>query len=410
MKKILVFSALSSIFVLSQFYRASAALISPTLMKEFQIGAEKLGLLGAFFFYAFAISQIPMGVFLDRWGPRVVMTVLSAIGAFGAFFFAAAQNYTTLLIGRALLGIGMSSALMGSLKVFVISLPPERFATFSGFLLSIGTLGNIVASSPLAYLHSTIGWRKTFALFGIFTFIISILLWVSLKDIGKKEDKKPEKELNVKDLLETILRTPSFWQVATLAFFRYGTFVAMQGLWFGPYLILVKGFDPHRAGNILMMLSFGLILGSSLAGYLADHVFLSPKKAVLFGVSLYAFSIIFFVGVFEIKNPLYFYVIFLLIGIFNSFGILIYAHIKSLFSSEVSGTVMSCVNFFTMAGGAFFMHVMGSIINLYRDPHGGYPAHAYHKAFGICLLGLVLSLIIYSFSKEKKENKCHDDI
>lgn len=399
-----VFTVLSVLFTLSQFYRTSVAVISPSLMSEFGLGAEKLGILGASFFYAFSLLQIPMGILLDRIGPKKVMTVLPTIGAIGAFIFASAREFESLLIGRVLLGIGMSPALMGSFKVLTISFPAERFATFSGLLLSLGTLGNILASSPLAYLNSLLGWRKTFVLFGIATLFFSFLVWVVLDGILERREEKIDGVRWAKDALFSILKNLSFWQIATLAFFRYGTFVAMQGLWFGPYLICIKRFDPIMAGNIIMMLSFGIILGSPLAGYLSDRFFKSPKKTVLFGVSLYAFSILFFVGLFDLSDPLEFFIIFLLIGIFNGFGILVYAHAKSLFASEISGTVMSSVNLFTMAGGAFFMHVMGGVIDSLKDPYGSYPAEAYHRAFSICLIGLLLSLFFYSLSKEKKNH------
>ncbi|MCX7857598.1 MAG: MFS transporter [Deltaproteobacteria bacterium] len=400
----IIFGILSVAFTLSQFYRVSSAVIAPSLILELKLDAKSLGILGSAFFYSFALLQIPMGILLDRFGPRIVMSIFPAIAAIGAFVFAVSHQFKTLLLGRLLLGVGMSAALMGSLKVFVIAFPSDRFATFSGLLLSFGTLGNILASSPLAYLDLVIGWRFAFIVLAIITFIVSVALWIALGGLNENAGgtfihPKP------KDTFLAICKNLSFWQVGSLAFFRYGTFVAMQGLWFGPYLVHIKGFTPILAGNIIMMLSFGVIVGSTLAGYITDRVLKSPKKGVIIGVSLYALSILFFTGVLDIKSPFSFFLIFFLVGLFNSFGILVYSHIRNLFPSQVSGTVMSSVNFFTMAGGAFFMQVMGDLIHLFREKDGLYPPNAYHAAFFFCFLGVCFSLLFYGFSRtELKES------
>ncbi|MCS7281384.1 MAG: MFS transporter [Desulfobacterota bacterium] len=400
---LLIFTLLSSAFTLSQFYRVSPAVISSTLIEELKIEAEDLGILGGAFFYSFALCQVPMGLFLDRVGPRKVMSFLIALGGLGSFVFAASSKFEFLLLGRILLGIGMSASLMGSLKVFVLSFPSDRFATYSGLLLSFGTIGNILASSPLAYMNVFIGWRLTFVIFGILTCFISFLLFHTLKDAEKQKREISESKPKPLEAVTSIIKNLSFWQVAALAFSRYGTFVAIQGLWFGPYLINVKGFNPVLAGNIIMMLSFGTIIGSAFAGYISDRILKSPKKTVLIGVSFYALSLLFFVGVVKIESAFAFFVIFWLVGFFNSFGILLYPHIKGLFPSEISGTVMSSVNFFTMAGGAFFMQVMGSIIELFGKENKGYPPYAYEYAFFFLFLSVVFGLIFYAFSKEKKD-------
>ena len=133
------------------FYRFSNAVISPNLIKDLGLNAETLGILGGAFFYSFTLLQIPMGPMLDRIGPRIVVSASSFIGALGAFLFASGNSFFMVFLGRILIGVGMSSVLMGSMKVFILYFPPERFATLVGILLSIGTFGSILAASPLAY-------------------------------------------------------------------------------------------------------------------------------------------------------------------------------------------------------------------------------------------------------------------
>jgi MFS family permease len=161
-----IFLTLSVLLILSLFYRGSNAVIAPNLIQDLNLDAEALGILVGASFYSFALLQIPMGPMLDRIGPRLIISAFSLVGASGAFLFALGQSFVLALLGRILLGMGMACVLMGALKVFILTFPIEKFATLSGAIISIGTLGNILAASPLAYLTKALGWRSAFTLAG----------------------------------------------------------------------------------------------------------------------------------------------------------------------------------------------------------------------------------------------------
>jgi MFS family permease len=404
-KPFLIFSILSCLFILSMFYRVSTAVIAPNLIQDLGLNAETLGILGGAYFYSFALLQIPMGPMLDRIGPRFVVTFFPLIGALGAFLFALGETFTSVLWGRILIGMGMASILMGSMKVFTIWFPPWKFATLVGLILSVGTLGNIFATSPLAFLASTIGWRMTFILAGILTtFLASLVFWVLG---GKKREEEAlvsssfETEIGILQSIRLILRSLVFWQISIVAFFRYGTLVGLQGLWMGPYLMGVKGYTPVLTGNLLILLAIGTIVGSPIGGWLSDHVFHSRKGVALWGLSLYSISLLPLIGFVKIQSPFWYGLIFFFIGFFNSYGIVIYSHAKELFPATISGTVMTLVNFFSIAGGAIFMPTLGKIIESFPRIDGSYPAEAYHLSFLICFLCMVASLIFYAFSKRE---------
>jgi sugar phosphate permease len=170
-------------------------------------------------------------------------------------------------------------------------------------------------------------------------------------------------------------------------------------VWFGPYLMEIKGFAPLTAGNILMMLSLGGAAGAAISGYLAERVFRSAKSVILLGVSVYVLLLIPLTGVIKLDSAAAYGAIFLLQGFFGSFGILGYTHIKELFPLSMSGTAIAAVNVFVMAGGAVVMQGVGIIISSYGANHPLYAAGAYHLAFLICLLGITASLIFYAFSQ-----------
>jgi MFS family permease len=389
------------------FYRVSNAVIAPRLVEDLGLNAETLGIIGGAFFYSFALLQIPMGPMLDRIGPRFVVTFFALMGGLGAFLFALGESFILVFLGRALIGAGMASVMMGALKVLTLRFPPEKFATLMGIILTIGALGNILATSPLAYLTSTIGWRMTFVLAGAATSILAFLVfWVLGAEPGRDQrasiSSSSEPKISVFQSLRIVLGSLAFWQIGVLCFFRYGTLIGLQGLWLGPYLMDIKGYTSLLTGNILILLAIGTTLGYVISGMISDRFFRSRKSVVLWGTSLYALAIFPLVGVADIRNPSWYGSIFFFMGFFSSFGMLVYSHIKELFPTAISGTVMAWVNFFTMAGAAIFMPALGRVIQAFRLPDHSYPAEAYHLSFFICFFCMTASLIFYAFSRTGK--------
>jgi len=410
----LIFTILSALYTLSMFYRVSNAVIAPNLIQDLGLDAETLGILGGAFFYSFALLQIPMGPLLDRIGPRVVVTSSTLIGAFGAFLFAFGNSYSAALLGRIIIGAGMASILMGSLKTFTLEFSPEKFATLMGTLMSVGTLGSILGTSPLAYLTSTIGWRMTFMIAGGVTALLAFLAFFILgREKKKAEDPTfslpPHPEIKILQSFRLILGSLAFWQIGAVAFFRFGIFMGLQGLWLGPYLMDIKGYSSIQTGNLLILLAIGAIVGGPISGQFSDRVFRNRKGVAFWGLCLYTLSLLSLMGLFKIQSPLWYGLIFFFMGFFNAFGMLIYPHAKSLFPVAISGTVMTWVNFFTMAGAAIFMPALGKIIESFPRMGHSYPAEAYHLSFFICFLGMTASTLFYAFSKKERETRRHGE-
>jgi MFS family permease len=406
-KSSLILFIFSTLLVLSMFYRVSNAVIAPRLMEDLGLNAETLGIIGGAFFYSFALLQIPMGPMLDQIGPRLVVTFFALTGGLGAFLFALGKSFILVFLGRALIGVGMASVMMGALKVLTLRFPPEKFATLMGIILTIGALGSILATSPLAYLTSTIGWRMTFVLAGTVTSLLAFLVfWVLGVEPGRDAQasisSSSEPKIGVFQSLRIVLGSLAFWQISVFGFFRYGTLIGLQGLWLGPYLMDIKGYGSLLTGNILILLAVGTTLGYVISGMISDRLFRSRKTVVLWGTSLYALAIFALVGVVDIRNPSWYALVFFFMGFFSSFGMLVYTHIKELFPIAISGTVLAWVNFFTMAGAAIFMPALGGVIQAFRLPDHSYPAEAYHLSFFICFFCMMTSLIFYAFSRANK--------
>jgi MFS family permease len=387
------------------FFRVSTGVIAPELARDLNLSASSLGFLGGAFFYSFAFMQIPMGPLLDIIGPRKVMTLFVIIGAVGSFLFAASTSFFAASVARILMGMGMASVLMGSFKVLTLQFPQNKFATLAGLIITVGTLGNVVAAAPLAWLSAIVGWRQAFIWAGVVTLGLGLIGWWILKNDGREisgEGFATGWETRFWPSLRLVLGTLSFWQISSAAFFRYGTFVSLQGLWLGLYLMDVEGLTPVKAGNILALLAIGNAVGSPIAGRIADLRPGSTKCLALAGLTLYALSLAPLVGLVPLHGVMPYAFICFLLGFFHSFGTLLYAHSKELFPIEIAGTAMAWVNFFIMAGGAVFMQFIGVFIDIFPHTRHSYPPLAYRLAFLVCFVSMAGSLVFYAFSKSSK--------
>jgi MFS family permease len=164
----------------------------------------------------------------------------------------------------------------------------------------------------------------------------------------------------------------------------------------------IKGYSSILTGNILILLAIGTTLGYVVSGMISDRVFRSTKNVALWGTGFYTLAMFPLVGIVEIQNPSGYAFLFFFMGFFSSFGIVAYSHIKDLFPIAISGTVTAWVNFFSMAGAAVFMPVLGRVIQAFHNSNGSYPAEAYHLSFFICFFCMTISLIFYAFSKKDK--------
>ncbi|HUU41896.1 MAG TPA: MFS transporter [Desulfatiglandales bacterium] len=407
-RSILMLIPLSLLFLLSQFYRATSAAIASELISELSLTAEDLGLLSSVFFYAFALIQIPMGAAMDHFGAKKLILALSFLGIVGAVSFASANSFSVALIGRIFMGIGMACALMGTYKFISIWFSPYSFATISGIILSIGTMGNVVATAPLAFAVDRMGWRNAFLLVALIHLLITFWIYLAVEEHPNHYMKNQTPLLQKKGLLKKsidgilmVFTLPSFWLIALAAFVRYGTYISISGLWAGPYLENVYGISLVDRGKILMLFPLGFLLGGPIFGFLSDRVFRNRKAVAIFGMFFYTVFIFPLIGVPRAPSLILISIIFGGIGLSASFSIVMYANIKELLPESISGTAMSAVNFFTMAGGGFFQHVMGIGIERFSLHHGQLPPDAFSFAFGICFISSALGAFAYLFVKER---------
>jgi sugar phosphate permease len=400
-----IFLIASALFVFSQFYRASIAVISPRLMADVGLDPRGLSLMSAAFFYAFALTQIPIGIFLDRIGPRRTMTALSVVAVAGALVFAWGDSLAALATGRVLLGIGMACNLMGAFKLLTLWFSPLQFATLSALVVSIGTIGNLTATTPLALLVGWVGWRWTFSLFAGLNLALAAAFFVVVRDRPQTSPAAPAAPPppaagpGFFSDLGRLLRNRDFWIISLGTFSRYGIFAAVQTLWAGPFLMTVMGRSALMAGNLIFLLNIGMILGGPLWGRLSDTVFRTRKGVIITGLACLAADIGALALIPAAAGSGLLAALFFGFGFFASAGGIMYTHIKELMPIEMAGTAMTGINFFTMIGAAAFLQGMGGLMQaLYPEAALG-PA-AFKAALvlcGACLLGVAA---LYGFTRD----------
>lgn len=397
-----IFAVCSLLFVLSQFYRAAVAVISPELMADLSLDARQLSLMSAAFFYAFAGMQIPIAVYLDRIGPRRTMLVLNLVAVVGALFFARADCSAELVLARGLLGIGMACNLMGTFKLLALWFGPGRFATLTALVFSLGTVGNILAATPLVLLVQTVGWRMAFVCMAATNLLLigAFALAVSGRP-GARNGAGPAADGIRQALasLRELLRKRDYWIISLGTFVRYGVYAAIQTLYAGPFLMQVAGLPAVVAGNLILLMNVGFICGGPIFGTISDRRLRSRKWVVAPGLAGMALVIVFLARVPSEAGVPVLAGLFFLLGLANSSGGIMYSHIKERMPLEKAGAAMTGINFFTMVGPAVFLQGLGMFMQAFF-PAASLGAAAYDAAFAVCAGCLLLAAGLYGFTQD----------
>ena len=404
-----VFLLSSGNFFLSQFYRSTNAVIAPQLIRDLSLDTEDLGLLSAAFFYAFGLAQVPITVFLDRIGARGMMTGFSLVGVAGAFVFSWADSLAMGILGRALLGVGMACNLMGTLKLLTLWFDPLRFATLSGIVLAIGTLGNMAATSPFVLLVEWMGWRKAISVVAGVTLVLVMFFYAVVRDRPEESAEKPsastspENHSHWLEDLRLLLKHKDFWIISYGTFVRYGVFAAFQTLWAGPFLMEGIGLSPITAGHLIFLINVGLLLCGPLWGAVSDRVFKTRKWLVCWDLGVLTLLLALTACSESDTGLTMLAALFLGFGLFQP-GTLMYVQMKEIMPLRMAGTAMTGVNFFTMVGAAFFLQALGGLMqSLYPEASRSLPA--FHSAFLLCAAFMASVSVLYAFTKDTRGQK-----
>jgi sugar phosphate permease len=404
----IIFAVLALMYILVYFYRVSLAVVAGDISRELNLTPQQLGSLSGILFYVYAVAQIPLGPMIDRLGSRLVISGSGILTAVGGILFSQAATLPAAMAARVLIGIGTASVLMATFTVFSHWYSKQEFGRISGFMVAVGNLGNLFATAPLALAVAAIGWRSSFLFIGIVQVLVTVLVFAVVRD-------KPPVTSTSTDAVPVIEKTRlmaawgeifgsrDFWLLGGISFAWYGNYLALQGLWGGPYLTEILHLSRESAGTILMCTSLGFIAGSTVIDNIARRFFRSYKKTLLAGQILLATLMSAFLGWAELIPQPLLMVVFFTIGLAVSSGVMIYPIIRTMFPVRIVGTALTSLNFFVLMGAATTQQVMGFIVGAFERGTNGAPPAAFHAAFLLPVACLAAAIILFLFAKDYTE-------
>ena len=386
-KRLQIFIPFALGYFLSYLYRVINAVLAPNLAADLGVDPSGLGLLTAAYFIAFASFQLPLGVLLDRYGPRRIEAALLLVAALGAFVFARATSVAGLVLGRGLIGFGVSACLMAAFKAYVLWFPKQRLPRINGFQMAWGAMGALSATAPVEAALSVTDWRGIFSALALLTLVVAAaVFWIVPEKPGNPGELRFGDQIRG---IGKVLASGTFWRIAPWTTLSQATFLSIHGLWAGPWLRDVAGLDRPAVARALLLVAAAMLVGYIVLGTLAEHLSrrgIAPMTIAAVGMGL--FMVMLLLLVLQCRQGVH--AIFLLFGFFGTSGILPYAVLSQSFPGHLSGRVNTALNLLVFVAAFSAQWGIGAIINLWpATPAGGYAAAGYQTAFGV-MLGLQL--------------------
>ena len=379
---LVVFCPFAAGYYLSYFYRYVNAVIAKDLVADFGLAPSDLGLLTSAYFLSFALAQLPLGVVLDRFGPRRCTAALFCIAGAGAFIFGLARDLTMLSAGRALIGLGVSAGLMGSIKAFTLWFPRERLTALSGWMIGIGSLGTLSATAPVEALLGPLGWRALFLGLGALSLVAAALIFFIVPERALPGQGEPWRE-QVR-MVGRIFARIDFWRLAAPLVLCQATFQALQGLWFAPWLADVHGLERGAIADYLFFSAAAYMIASLALGSVSD----AAAKRGIAALRFYQVGMLICTAAFA---PLAFgagrgVLLFLVLFAATSIAAIIaYTLLTQLVPAAQTGRVTTASNLLLFGTSFAFQWGVGAILGNWPSAQGRYDPEAYRVAFGLLL-------------------------
>ncbi|MGU7842208.1 MFS transporter [Burkholderia sp. AW33-5] len=379
-------------YFVSYVFRGVNLGFAPFVTHELGLSAADLGLLTSLYFLGFAGGQIPVGVLLDHFGPRRVTAGMLLFAAAGAAVFGVAHDLGTMMVGRLLIGVGVSVCLGAAFKALAQHFPVGRLPLVNGLVMAVGGLGGVAVGSPLTWLLGVTSWRVICGGLAVLTIVVAAAI-----GFGAPEAERPRHQGGLVSQFKGtwhILGSRAFWKISSFSIVTQGVFYAMQSLWVGPYLRDVAGFDAQHAARLVSVLGFAMMAGC--VGFGAAARVLERR-----GVSVQAFCgvgmVLFVVTQIAIvaRVPLPPAVLWAAYGMFGGVGILTYAVLAGHFPAQLIGRANTTLTLVIFVLIFAFQIGIGAVLSHWPAVDGHYPAAAHVTAWSMLLVLQLASAVWY---------------
>lgn len=409
----------SLIFLVAFFHRVAPGVVAKELMESFHATGTLLGLLSAVYFYVYAGLMIPAGLLVDAYGPRRVVAAGGAVMGAGTVLMGWAGSTGPLFVGRFLIGLGASVTFVGALKVAAIWFPPRRFGTLSAATATMGVLGALVATVPLAVLASAFGWRGAFVSIGVLTVLASVVCWWVVRDHPREVGfgvaalgNGPSRASAAPSLRQVlsgagvVLKNPYTWPPFLTFFCLYAGSGNLM-LWVVPFLRDVYGLTTPQAATYATATSLALLVSAPLTGYLSDRV-LGKRRPLYLGLCWGSVTlwVVFLLTLGRL--PLWgLYALFFVMGMSGTAFVLTWPIGREVNPPELAGVSVAVVNFGGLLGAAVTQAPVGAVLDaLWAGVLAGgarsYPLPAYAAAFGVSGVFILAAALIALLVRETR--------
>eukprot|EP01126_Amoeba_proteus_P029833 TRINITY_DN2946_c0_g2_i1.p1 TRINITY_DN2946_c0_g2~~TRINITY_DN2946_c0_g2_i1.p1 ORF type:complete len:434 (-),score=-27.22 TRINITY_DN2946_c0_g2_i1:187-1488(-) len=383
---------LAALFYCYEYYlRVAPSIMSFELKVAYKISDAGLGFLSAFYYYAYTPLQLPVGILMDKYGPRKVLTLACIFCVIGNYLFAATDFLLVGQFGRFLLGFGSAFAFVGVLRISASWLPEKAYATMVGLTSLLGMLGAVAGDVVMTFLTGNIGWRNTLYWSALTGLILAVLLWFIIRDRPKHSitNEKYVLELPMTLALKTVLFDKKLWVVGIIGCFTYMPLSVFAEMWAVPFLEAMQLTREQAAlGSSLIFLGFAI--GSPIWGIISD-LFGSRKKPIAYGAVLAAISAIILIF-FPNSSIRLNYALLFSLGFFTSAEVLVFAIGNDSCKPAISATTVSFINMLVMLGGMILQPMAGYLLDICSND--------YKIALLILPVGLVIASLLCFFLKE----------
>lgn len=408
--KWVVWGTLALAFLIVFFHRYATAVVADDLTRDLGLSGAQLGLLASMYFYAYALMQIPSGILADYVGPRRSATAGMLLAAVGALLFSMASQAGWAYLGRLLVGVGVGAIFICTLKMQAIWFRAGEFATIAGLTSVLGNFGGILATTPLAILVDSLGWRPTFRYIALATLGVTLLVWLLVRDRPEElgfvapNPTSAQPEVPLGQALLSVLRNRYTWPNVIYFFCISGSVTAFSGLWGIPYLTQAYGVDRQVASQVVLMMTLGVALGGPAMGWLSDRI--GRIKPILLGSSaLYTLIWLYILHLVGGRPPFAWnYILYFVLGFISIGFLLCFNNVKQVNNPAVSGMASGVVNTAGFGGTAILNSYVGQLLERVA-PGPNYSLTAFRFAFSVFIALSLLAFLAANLIKEQPQSQ-----
>jgi len=389
-------------YFINMVFRSVNAVLAHPMMEDLSLDHVQIGFITSTFVLAFAFTQIPLGIIVDSWGARKTQVSFFVVAGLGIIMFGLSSSVAFLSISRAILGIGMAGSLIAAVKAITDRVDSEKIPYYTGIILAFGGVGALVATTPAKLFQLEFGWRNLCFVLGAITFLIAILIFIVNKD-DKVGDESESFSENIKGLI-SVYKNSFFWRISPLLIFSLGGFIAMQGLWLGPWLDRVVGFTHLESANYLLVIAVSMIFGflsGGLFSKIASKLGLSLATIVVIGIGIHILTqILIILNLFTLH-----YFIWFIFGYFAQVTLVNYSILAQHFGPKISGRALTAANILVFLFAFVVQYLFGVVVHYWPRLTGSNIKDGFKVGLSVLVLLELIALIWYVLFRPSSKPK-----